>query len=130
MMGASQAHPAMTTICLQSAVNSHGPDPLQAAPGARRSRRRVQAVAGGGDDEVIAAAAVPTGVGTGQPNAPCNTWIVASAGTVVIVEAGARGQSNQGLSQRVLVPAVHGVRAAATVGVVRGCQMLSAERGR
>ena len=40
----------------------------------------VQAVAGGGDDEVIAAAAVPTGVGTGQPNAPCNTWIVASPG--------------------------------------------------
>jgi hypothetical protein len=51
------------------------------------------------------------------------------AGTFMIVEAAARGQGNQGLSQRVLVSAVHGVRAAAAVGVVRGRQMLSAERG-
>jgi hypothetical protein len=47
------------------------------------------------------------------------------AGTFVIVEAGARGQRNQGLS-RVLVSAVHGVRA---VGIVRGRQMLAAQRG-
>jgi hypothetical protein len=47
----------------------------------------------------------------------------------MIVETGARGQGNQGLSQRVLVPAVHGVRAAAAVGVVHGRQMLSGKRG-
>ena len=89
----------------------------------------VQAVAGGGDDEVIAGAAVPAGVGTGQPNAPVQYLDRGLAGTVVIVEAGAGGQGDQGLSQRVLVTAVHGVRAAAAVGVVGGCQMLSAKRG-
>ena len=88
----------------------------------------VQTAAGGGDGEVIAAAAVPAGVGAGQPNAPGQYLDRGLARTFVIVEAGARGQGNQGLSQRVLVSAVHGVRAAATVGVVRGCQMRSAER--
>jgi hypothetical protein len=88
-----------------------------------------QAVAGGGDDEVIAGAAVPAGVGTGQPNAPVQYLDRGLARTFVIVEAAARGQGNQGLSQRVLVSAVHGVSAAAAVGVVGGRQMLSGERG-
>ena len=71
----------------------------------------VQAVAGGGDDEVIAEAAVPAGVGTGQPNPPVQDLQCGLAGALVVVEAGAGGQGNQGLSQCVLVPAVHGVRA-------------------
>jgi hypothetical protein len=89
----------------------------------------VQAVAGGGDDEVIAGAAIPAGVGTGQPNPPGQYLQRGVARTFVIIETGARGQRNQGLSQRVLVTAVHGVRAAAAVGIVGGCQMLSAKRG-
>ena len=89
----------------------------------------VQAVAGGGDDEVIAGTAIPAGFGTGQPNAPVQYLECGLAGTLMIVETGARGQGNQGLSQCVLVPAVHGVRAAAAVGVVRDGQMLSGKRG-
>jgi hypothetical protein len=55
----------------------------------------VQAVAGGGDDEVIAGAAVPTGVGTGQPNPPGQYLDRGLAGTFLIVE---------------LVPAVSAIR--------------------
>jgi hypothetical protein len=89
----------------------------------------VQAVAVRGDDEVIAGATVPAGVGSGQPNASVQYLDRGLAGTLVIVQAGARGQSNQGLSQRVLVTAVDGVRAAAAVGVVGGRQVLAGERG-
>jgi hypothetical protein len=85
----------------------------------------VQAVAGDGDDEVIAGAAVPAGGGAGQPNASVQHLQCGLAGALVVVEAGARGQRNQSLSQRVLVSAVHGVRAAAAAGIVRGGQMLS-----
>lgn len=89
----------------------------------------VQAVAGGGDDEVIAGAAVGAGVGTGQPNPPVQHLQRGLAGALVIIKAGAGGQGNQGLSQRTLVPAVHGVRAATAVDVTRGGQMLSGKRG-
>ena len=61
----------------------------------------MQAVAGGGDDEVIAGAAIPAGVGTGQPNPPVQYLQRGLAGTVVIVEAGARGQGNQERTRRV-----------------------------
>ena len=87
----------------------------------------VQAVAGGGDYEVIAAAAISAGVGTGQPNPPVQYLDRGLAGTFVIVETGARGQGNQGLSQRVLVTAVHGVRAAAAVAVVGGCDRVEVD---
>src|ERR1044072_5152909 len=71
----------------------------------------VQAVAGGGGDEGIAEAGGPHGVGARQPNPPVQDLQCGLAGALVVVEAGAGGQGNQGLSQCVLVPAVHGVRA-------------------
>ena len=75
---------------------------------------------------MIAGTAIPAGLGVGQPNAPVQYLECGLAGTFEVVEGGARGQGNQGLSQRVLVSAVHGVCA---VSVMGGRQMVAGERG-
>ncbi len=89
----------------------------------------IESVADGGHDEQVAGRSLPAVGACVQAHPPVQDVHGGVAGAVVLVEAVARGQRDQGLVQDVLVTAEHGVCAAPAGGDPGQLQLPSAESG-